>query len=65
VHIVPCPPTGHGVPPAERGPDKSPNKRGTVMQRKISWPGRLRLAARWGRNGQPPVQEGIPTGPAG
>ena len=65
VHIVPCPPTGHGVLPAECGPDKRPDQRGTVRQRKISWPGRLRLAARWGRNGQPPVQEGIPTGPAG
>jgi hypothetical protein len=36
-----------------------------VMQQKIAWPGRLRLAARWGRGGQPPVQEGISTGSAG
>lgn len=50
VHIVPCPPTANGVPPAECGPDKS---RRRVTQRKISWPGRLRLAARWGRGGQP------------
>ena len=50
VHIVPCPPAANGVPPAECGPDKS---RRTVTQRKISWPGRLRLAARWGRGGQP------------
>jgi two-component system sensor histidine kinase KdpD len=47
VHIVPCPPTANGVAPAECGPDKSPNKsRRIVTQRKISWPGRLRLAAR-------------------
>jgi hypothetical protein len=66
VHVVPCPPTAKGVPPAECGPDKSPNKsRRTAMQRKISWPGRLRLEARWGRGGQPSVQEGIPAGPAG
>lgn len=66
VHIVPCPPTANGVPPAECGPDRSSNKRRrTVMQQKISWPGRLRLAARWGRGGQPPVQEGTSTGSAG
>jgi two-component system sensor histidine kinase KdpD len=66
VHIVPCPPTANGVPPAECGPDRGSNKRSrTVMPQKTSWPGRLRLAARWGRGGQPPVQEGIFTGSAG
>jgi two-component system, OmpR family, sensor histidine kinase KdpD len=66
VHIVPCPPTANGVPPAECGPAKSPDKsRRTAMQRKISWPGRLRLAVRWGRGGQPPVQEGVPVRPGG
>jgi two-component system, OmpR family, sensor histidine kinase KdpD len=58
VHIVSCPPTANGVPPAECGPDNRPDKspdksRRTVTQRKISWPDRLRLAARWGRGGQP------------
>jgi two-component system sensor histidine kinase KdpD len=66
VHIVPCPPTANGVPPAECGPGRSSNKRSrTVTPQKTSWPGRLRLAARWGRGGQPPVQEGIFTGSAG
>jgi two-component system, OmpR family, sensor histidine kinase KdpD len=62
VHIVPCPPTANSVPPAECDPDKS---RRTAMQRKISWPSRLRLAVRWSRGGQPPVQEGIPVRPGG
>ena len=54
VHIVTCTPTANGVPPAECGPDQSPEKsRRTVTQRNTSWPGRLRLAARWGRGGQP------------
>jgi predicted lipoprotein with Yx(FWY)xxD motif len=48
VHIVPCPPTANGVPSAACGPDNNPNiRRRTMMQQKTSWPGRLRLAARW------------------
>jgi two-component system, OmpR family, sensor histidine kinase KdpD len=65
VHIVSCPPTANGVPRAECGPDRSPNKGRTTVMQQIPWPGRLRLAARWGRGGQPPVQGGIPTGSAG
>jgi hypothetical protein len=53
VHIVRCPPTASSVPPAECDPDKS---RRTAMQRKIYWPSRLRLAVRWSRGGQLPVQ---------
>ena len=60
VHIVPCPPAANAVAPAERGPDKSPDKsRRTGMQRKISWPGRLRLATRWGGGGQAPRKHGF------
>ena len=36
-----------------------------MMQPKIFWPARLWLAARWGLGGQPPAQEGIPSGSAG
>jgi two-component system sensor histidine kinase KdpD len=61
VHIVSCLPTANGGPPAEPGPDKSPDKsRRTVTQRKVSWPGRLRAAARRGRGGQLPGQESLP-----
>ena len=60
VHVVRCPPTANSVPPAERDPDKS---RRTAMQRKISWPSRLRLAGRWSRGGQPPGRKASLCGP--
>jgi two-component system, OmpR family, sensor histidine kinase KdpD len=62
VHIVPCPPTANGVPPAACGPDKSPGKsRRTAMQRTISWPGRWQRDGPWRAAAR---AEGIRTGPA-
>jgi two-component system sensor histidine kinase KdpD len=49
VHIVTCTPTANSVPAAACEPHQ--RKRTATRQQNISWPGRVRQAARWGPRG--------------